>query len=171
MQEEIKQDHSEKEEAASDDVKGDSSLCHVRVTKPNTDLIRYMVDKFHLPTATAKQVPFETIDLSIYKPSARCLAFCTSEDRPLFSITAFAQQYYELLTRQAVGYKVSWKEQDGHSSPSKCEKLVIHLVEITPASEEEVLVAITVFITTGRIQVQGKRIEDWNAHKFPVLLE
>ena len=24
---------------------------------------------------------------------------------------------------------------------------------------------------TGRVQVQGKRIEDWNTHEFPVLLE
>ena len=89
----------------------------------------------------------------------------------IFWITAFAQQYYELLTRQVAGYKVTWKEQDGHSSPSKCDTLVIHLVEITPTLEEEVLVAITVFITTGRIQVRGKGIEDWNTHEFPVLLE
>ena len=159
MQEESEQDRTstEKEEAAFDDVKGDdSSSCHVRVTKPRTDLNRYIVDKFHPPTAKAKQIPFESIDLSIYKPSARCLAFCTSEDRLLFWITAFAQRYYDKrsrqapdITRQAARYKVTWKEQDGHSSPSKYDKLVIHLVEITPASEEEVLVAITVFVTTG----------------------
>ena len=171
MQEESEQDRTEKEDAAFGDAKSDSSSCHVRVTKPSTDLNRYIVDKFHPPTARAKQVPFESIDLSIYKPSARCLAFCTSEDRLLFWITAFAQRYYELLTRQTAGYKITWKEQDGYSSPSKCDKLVIHLVETTPSSEEEVLVTITVFITTGRIQVQGKRIEEWNAHEFPVLLE
>ena len=177
MQEESEQDRTEKEEAAFDDAKSDSSSCHVRVTQPSKDLNRYIVDKFHPPTAKAKQVPFESIDRSIYKPSAapppsaRCLAFCTSEDRLLFWITAFTQRYYELLNRQAAGYKVIWKEQNGYSSPSKCDKRVIHLVEITPTSEEEILVAITVFITTGRIQVQGKRIEDWNAHEFPVLLE
>ena len=54
----------------------------VRVTKPSRDLNRYIVDKFHPPTAEPKQFPFELINLSIYKPSARCLiAFCTSEDR------------------------------------------------------------------------------------------
>ena len=143
----------------------------MRVTKPSTDLNRYIVDKFHPPTARAKQVPFESIDLSIYKPSARCLAFCTSEDRLLFWITALTQRYYELLTRQTMGYKITWKEQDGYSSPSKCDKLVIHLVETTPSSEEELLVTITVFIMTGRIQVQGKRIEERDAHEFPVLLE
>ena len=74
-------------------------------------------------------------------------------------------------TRQAAWYKVTWKDQDGHSSPSKCDTLVIHLVEITPTLEEEVLVTITVFITTGRIQVRGKGIEGWNTHEFPVLLE
>ena len=63
MQEESEQDRTEKEEAAFDDIKGDSS-CHVRVTKLIADLKRYIVDKFHSPTARAKQVPFESIDLS-----------------------------------------------------------------------------------------------------------
>ena len=29
---------------------------------------------------------------------------------------------------------------------------------------------ITVFITTGRILIQGKKFEEWSAHEFPVLL-
>ena len=107
MQEENEQDRTEKEGAAFDDTKRDSSSCHVRITKPSSDLNRYIVDKFHPPTAKAKPVPFESIDLSIYRPSARCLAFCASEDRLLFWITAFAQRYYELLSRQATGYKVT----------------------------------------------------------------
>lgn len=170
MQEESEQDHTEKEGAAFHNAKSDSSTSHVRVMKHGSDLNRYVVDEFHPPTAKAKQVLFESIDLSIYRPSARCLALCTSEERLLFWITAFAQRYFELLPRQAAGYKVTWKEQDGYNSPSKCDKLVIHLVEITSSSEEEV-VTITVFVTTGRMQVQGKRIEEWNEHEFPVLLE
>ena len=47
----------------------------VRITQPSKDLNRYLVDKFHLPTAKSKSAPFESIDLSIYKPSAKCLAF------------------------------------------------------------------------------------------------
>ena len=47
----------------------------VRITQPSKDLNRYLVDKFHLPTAKSKSAPFESIDLSIYKPSAKCLKF------------------------------------------------------------------------------------------------
>ena len=169
MEEDDERDRTE-EGFASDDAKSDPKSSHVRITQPSLDLNRYIVDKFHPPSAKSKHAPFESIDLSLYKPSARCLAFCTSENRLLFWITTFAQRYYELLTRQSAGYKVIWREQDGYSSPSKCDKLVIHLVEETSTSED-ILVVITIFTTTGRIQVQGKKIEDWSTHEFPVLRE
>ena len=79
MQQENEQDRTEKEGATFDDAKRDSSSCHVRVTKPSSDLSRYIVDKFHPLTAKRKQVPFESIDLSICRPSERCLAFCTTD--------------------------------------------------------------------------------------------
>ena len=123
------------------------------------DLNRYMVDKFHPPTAKSKQVPYESIDLSVYKPSAKCLGFTTSECRLLHWITTFGQRYHSLLTGNASGYKVIWKEQDNNHSASKCDKIVINLLKET-ASSDELLVAITVFITTGRILVQGKGHED-----------
>ena len=169
MEEDDERDRTE-DGFASDDAKSDPKSSHVRITQPSLDLNRYIVDKFHPTSAKSKHAPFESIDLSLYKPSARCLAFCTSENRLLFWITAFAQRYYELLTRQSAGYKVIWREQDGYSSPSKCDKLVIHLVEETSTSED-ILVVITIFTTTGRIQVQGKKIEAWSTHEFPVLRE
>ena len=124
MQEEGEQDRTstEKEKAAFDDVKGDSSTCHVRVTKPSTDLNRYIVDKFHPPKTKAKQFPLESIDLSIYKPSARCLGKRSALQK--------IDYYFGLLHshKDTMSSKVTWKEQDGHSSPSKCDKLDIHLV-------------------------------------------
>ena len=80
------------------------------------------------------------------------------------------QRYHSLLTGNATGYKVIWKEQDNNHSASKCDKIVINLLKET-ASSDELLVAITVFITTGRILVQGKGHEDWSKHEFPVLLD
>ena len=53
-------------------------------------------------------------------------------------------------TGNAVDYKVIWEEQDGPSSASKCDKIIIHLITNTSSGEEQ-LVAITVFATTGRI--------------------
>ena len=74
------------------------------------------------------------------------------------------------MTGNASGYKVIWKEQDNNHSASKCDKIVINLLKET-ASSDELLVAITVFIRTGRILVQGKGHEDWSRHEFPVLLD
>ena len=133
------------------------------------DLNRYLVDKFHQPNARSKTAPFESIDLAIYRPSANCLAFSTSEDRLLLWITAFQYRYHK-LTGNAADYKVIREEQDSLSSASKCDKIIIHLITNASTGEEQ-LVAITVFVTTGRILVQGKKFEEWSSFEFPVLLD
>jgi len=61
------------------------------------------------------------------------------------------------ITGNAADYKVIWEEQDSPCSASKCDKLIIHLITNTSTGEEQ-LVAITIFATTGRIQLQGKKI-------------
>ena len=48
--------------------------------------------------------------------------------------------------------------------------MVINLLKET-ASSDELLVVMTVFITTGRILVHAKGHEDWSKHEFPVLLD
>ena len=158
----------EEETIVETDGKSETKSQHVQVTQPSKDLNRYLVDKFHLPATKSKNAPFETIDLSIYRPSAKCLAFSTSEDRLLLWITAFQYRYHE-LTGNAAEYKVTWEEQDSPSSASKCDKIIIHLIRLTSTGEEQ-LVTITVYLTTGRIQVQGKKYEEWSEFEFPVLL-
>ena len=158
----------EEETIVETDGKSETKSQHVQVTQPSKDLNRYLVDKFHLPATKSKNAPFETIDLSIYRPSAKCLAFSTSEDRLLLWITAFQYRYHE-LTGNAAEYKVTWEEQDSPSATSKCDKIIIHLIRLTSTGEEQ-LVTITVYLTTGRIQVQGKKFEEWSEFEFPVLL-
>ena len=137
--------------------KSENKSPHVRAIHPSKDLNRYIVDKFHQPTAKSKAAPFEAIDLSIYKPSARCLAFSTSEDRLLLLwIVAFQFRYYE-ITGNATDYTVIWEKQDNPSSTSKCDKICIHLSTNTSTGEEK-LVTITVFGATGRILVQEKNM-------------
>ena len=140
----------------------------VRITKPSKDLNRYLVDKFNQSTGKSKNAPFEAIDLGIYRPSAKCLAFSTSEDRLLLWVTAFLYHYYE-ITGNTTDYKVVWEEQDSPSSASKCDKIIIHLLADSSTTEEQ-LITITVFVTTGRIQVQGNKFEEWSIYEFPVLL-
>ena len=149
--------------------KSENKSSHVRAIHPSKDLNRYIVDKFHQPTAKSKAAPFEAIDLSIYKPSARCLAFSTSEDRLLLWIVAFQFRYYE-ITGNGTDYTVIWEEQDNPSSTSKCDKICIHLSMNTSTGEEK-LVTITVFGTTGRILVQGKKYDEWSKFEFPVILK
>ena len=74
MKEDLENDLTEEEDAC-DDVKNDSKSSRVYLTKPSDDLNRrYMIDKFHPSTAKSKKVPYESIDLSVYKPSAKCLS-------------------------------------------------------------------------------------------------
>ena len=76
MKEDLENDLIEDKDACND-VKNDSKSSHVYLTQPSDNLNSYMVNKFHPPMAKSKQVPHESIDLSVYKPSAKCLGFTT----------------------------------------------------------------------------------------------
>ena len=147
-------------EDVPDDKKCGPKISHMMITEPSTDLNKYLVDKFHPPTTTSKPA------LSLYQPSARCAAFCTSESRLLRWIRVFTNRYYDHLNGGATGYKTTWKEQEAYSWPSKCEKTVIHLLDISTDPDEQ-LVTITVFVSTGRILIQGKRYKEWSTEEFP----
>lgn len=149
---------------------GEKGETRSHVTQPSAD--RYIVNKFRPSASKSKKVPFESIDLSIYKPSAKCLAFLTSEKRLPLWIAALRYRYLEIIGKKAK-YEVTWEEEntkDSTSSNPKCEKISIHLIK-KPSTGEETLVTITVFVTTGRIQVQGKKFEEWGKYEFPTLLD
>lgn len=143
----------------------------MEITQPSEDYARYLVDKFHAPTATAKPALFESTDLSLYLPSARCAAFFPSEDRLLHWIYVLANRYCNHLNNHETGYKATWKEQLVHSTPSKCEKIrTIHLLCTTKNSAEEQLATVTVFVSTGQILIRGKQYKEWSEIEFPVLV-
>ena len=75
----------------------ESKAAHVVITRPSEDLNRYLVDKFNPSTKQAKQTLFESIDITAYKASAKCISFCTSESRLPLSVRVFATRYYEIL--------------------------------------------------------------------------
>lgn len=140
----------EEETIVETDRKSETKLCHVQVTQPSKDLNRYLVDNFYLPSTKSKSAPFETIDLSIHRRSAKCLTFSTSEGRLLLWVAAFQYRYHE-VTGNAADYKVKLEEQDSPSSASRCDKIIIHLIR-HPSTGEEQLVTITDYLMTGRIQ-------------------
>ena len=122
MQEESKSNQCDEEDEGFSDKTRQAKSSHMVVTQPSNDSNRYLVDKFNNTATKSKQAPFESIDFTLYKPSARCSAFCTSESRLLVWITVFANRYYQLLNGDGTGYKAVWEEQDAYSTPSKCEK-------------------------------------------------
>ena len=119
-----------------------------------------MVDKFHAPTASAKPALFESIDLSLYQPSARCATFCTSKDRLLHWIYVLANSYYNHLNNHPTGYKV---RAVGTQHTVKCEKIrIIHLLRTTKNSAEEQLATVAVSVSTGQILIRGKQYKEWS---------
>lgn len=146
----------------------ESKAAHVVITRPSEDLNRYLVDKFNPSTKQAKQTLFESIDITAYKASAKCVSLCTSESRLPLRIRVFATRYYEILNGDT-GYRVTWNELNGSNSPSKCLKIVIHLFATDESSEDQ-LVAITIFVSTGRFLIQGKLSEKWSLNEFLILL-
>lgn len=124
--------------------------------------------KFHAPTASAKPALFESIDPSLYQPSARCAAFCTSKDRPLHWIYVLGIVIIIIWTIMPRDTK--W-EQSAHSTPSKCEKIrIIHLLRTTKNSAEEQLATVAVLVSTGRILIRGKQYKECSEIEFPVLV-
>ena len=99
-------------------------MAHVVITRPSEDLNRYLVDKFYPSAKQAKQTFFESIDLTAYKASAKCVSFCTSESRLPLWVRVFAMRNYEILNGDT-GYRVTWNEHNGSNSPYKCERIVI----------------------------------------------
>ena len=83
--------------------------------------------------------------------------------------------YVRAKISQPIDRKCHWiqgnlEKADNNHSASKCDKIVINFLKET-ASPDELPVVITVFITTGRIIVQGKGHEDWSKHEFLALLD
>ena len=129
----------------------------------NTD--RYQAQ--NLKTTSAKRVPYEELDFSVYKPTANMVAFSTSEQRMPLWIRVMKLRYENGLQNNNI-IKSSWVEIDNSDDATKCEKVTVNLTSIqNPAT----LVTITAMITTGRIHIQGRYIKEWGSEEFPALLK
>ena len=134
--------------------------------QPCEDLQRYTVDKFHSSTRS-KTVLFEKIDLAAYKSSAKVASFLTSEERLPLWIKTFMIRYFSHLN--TMGYRVTWQEQESYSCPTKSDKIILHIYDVENSDEDQ-LVTISIFISTGRIMIQGKKFAEWSRDEFPTLL-
>ena len=126
-----------------------------------TEIKRYDVENFK--STNAKRVPNEELDFSIYKPSSNLVAFSTSE---LHSIEVRLPLWIqEMKRRYQYGFEnhaeveVRWEEQESSTDAIKCEKISINLLS---RKNSENLITITVMLNTGRIQIQGRYISEFN---------
>ena len=133
------------------------------IDKP-TDLNRFEVENFK--NTNAKRVPFEDLDYSIYK-NANLVAFSTSEKRLPKWINFMKQRYYHGLEDNNM-VQSRYEELDNPNEKSKFEKVLISLIS-KEASEN--ILTITIMITTGRIQVQGRFMKEWGNNEFDPLVE
>ncbi len=116
-----------------------------------------------------KQAPYEKLDYSVYKPSANMVAFSTSQERLIKWIQALYFRYY-LEVKTNPQFNVRWEEQEEGDDASKCKKVQITLSHCANTSMDN-LITITIYITTGRIQVQGKVIKEWGNSEFVSLVK
>ena len=68
-----------------------------------------------------------------------------------------------------MGYHVTWQEQELYSCPAKSDKIILHIYDVENSNEDQ-LVTISVFISTGCIMIQGKKFAELSRDQFPTLL-
>ena len=136
-------------------------------TVPDETMTRYQVDAFK-STTKSKAVPFEQLDFSIYKQSNKKVAFATSEERIILWIRSLYKRYYMGL-RDHEHIRVRWEEQQSFNDKTKCDRIVLHLTNIENNSNENVI-TFTIYVSTGRINVQGKAFQEWGKKEFEKMM-
>ena len=109
---------------------------------------------------SGKFIPFEAIDLTLYKRAANCTSFVTSRTRIHHWITVIGQR---LSAISDVVFE--WK----HDEPTKTE-FAVHDKRLG-SEEDELDYRITVYLTTGKILIQGRRYEQWCDREFGLCLD
>ncbi|CAC5379198.1 unnamed protein product [Mytilus coruscus] len=123
----------------------------------------------------AKKCMFEQLDASIYESSARMVAFKTSTQRVHPWIRAMWLFYYEYLGIQN-SYDVKWSTEPASWRPTsklQLKKIMTEVSKNEDSSSNENLTQfmITIYPTTGLIEVQGNAYQSFVVNDFPVLLK
>ena len=126
----------------------------VYCVEPDETLKCYHVDLFNPATGKAKDSKFEEIDFNLYEPGAKSIAFTTSEARIGLWSRSFIERYHKQLNHDHE-HRVTWEEQDSVSNSNICDRIILHLYAPERGKEQQV-VAITVYVSTGTIFIQGR---------------
>ena len=140
--------------------------------------IQYVKKHYKLPETYKNEqkasnktpLPYETIDYSIYREAANCVVFLTSVSRMHFWILAFVQGLVK-IKQGSQDHQVKWTDFPlGDEKPEKTEFQVY--VKDDEYEEEFVLwYKVIVYITVGKVMVQGKGYRSWCEEEFPITLD
>ena len=131
---------------------------------------KYIIKSFNSKSSRQKKLKFKEIDLSVYKSSAKCAAFVTSEDRILFWVKALQESYFDLL-KDNDDYHIKWIDHL-NSDDSGFEHIEMKVSRFTAAPDNRItLFTITTYLTTGVVMCQGISFELWCSNEFPRLKE
>ena len=64
---------------------------------------------------------------------------------------------------------VRWEEHEDINDPLKCDKIWLNLSR-TGNNSNDNLLTITIYLSTGRIQIQGKSLTEWGNKEFDIIL-
>ena len=59
-----------------------------------------------------------------------------------------------------------WLEQDNATNSARCDKISLDIL----LNENENILTITIYVNTGRIQAQGRLLQEWDASEFNNLI-
>lgn len=159
------------------------------------EVLKYKVPKsfpVRKPGGKKKELKFESIDTTLY--NCDMVAFSTSVPRLHCWLMALSHRYYSpaeftdtficnwkedsVSTSTSTSTKASSKQ--GNKSPHPTRKMrkksnheeaiIIQLLN-TSKRLKPPIVTITVFLSTGVIQIQGKFYVDWVINEFPILVK
>ena len=114
-------------------------------------------------------MPFEAIDKTIYKSSGNCVCFITSEKRIHAWMRSIAQRLYFDL-RSTNKYNVIWRDHKDKSAIIHTEFIVSDSLIDTEDTGDDFLYKVIVYLTTGKVLIQGKCHEEFCDNEFPKCL-
>jgi len=126
---------------------------------------RYHVSSFQ--STNSKRVPLEELDFSIYNAKANLVVFSSTEERLPLWVNALSRRYKSGLA-DSERLSTIWKEESNEENPSKCDKISITL---TARENGKNIITLNILMNKGRIQCQGRHIQDWGNVEFPALLK
>jgi hypothetical protein len=140
----------------------------ISTREPDSSFARYRVDQFK--STKARQVPYEKLDYNIYKASSNVVAFTTEERIVKWTKTIILRYHVGLdINDNTYSLKSLWEEQASQNDDSKCDKITVHLSR-KDSKHNENIVAVIIYVSTGRIQIQGKYLLEWGDSEFIALL-